>query len=168
MCRSPTTSLSVLTHLGSLPVTLAATVLTAGWAIRTRSATREGLALIAAYAVTFAVVHIGKAATDRPRPSDPHASAEGMAYPSGHSAYAVALVACAVVLARGGHNLATRFALVTIAIALALGDGRLPGLPARALSLRRDRRARDRDGDLLARGGIVALVVGALRNNGAR
>ena len=64
-------------------------------------------------------MHIGKAATDRPRPSNPHASAEGMAYPSGHSAYAVALVACAVVLARGGHNLATRFALVTIAIALA-------------------------------------------------
>ena len=40
--------LSVLTHLGSLPVTLPAVLLTAGWAIRTRRATREGLALIAA------------------------------------------------------------------------------------------------------------------------
>ena len=144
--------LSVLTHIGSLPVTLTAVLLTAGWAIYTRSATREGLALIAGYAVTFAAVHIGKAATDRPRPSDPHASAERMAYPSGHSAYAVALVACAVVLARGGHNLATRFALVTIAIALAAAVGRLPRLPARALPLRRDRRARARHGDLLARG----------------
>ena len=115
--------LSVLTHIGSLPVTLTAVLLTAGWAIYTRNATREGVALIAAYAVTYAAVHIGKAATDRPRPSDPHAMADGMAYPSGHSAYAVALVACAIVLARGGHNLATRFALVTIAIVLALGVG---------------------------------------------
>ena len=96
--------LSVLTHVGSLPVTLAAVLLTAGWAIRTRNATREGIAIVAAYAVTWVVVHIGKAVTDRPRPADPHASAEGMAYPSGHSAYAVALVACAVVLARGGHG----------------------------------------------------------------
>ena len=69
--------LSVLTHLGSLPVTLTAVLLTAGWAICTRSATREGVALIAAYAVTYAVVHIGKAATDRPRPSDPHAIGRG-------------------------------------------------------------------------------------------
>ena len=159
--------ISVLTHLGSLPVTLTATVLTAGWAIHTRSATREGLALIAAYAVTFAVVHIGKAATDRPRPSNPHASAEGLAYPSGHSAYAVALVACAVVLARGGHNLATRFALVTIAIAIALG------VAASRVYLRVHYLS-DVIGGLaigtaiFSSAGIVALVVGALRNNGER
>ena len=117
---------SVLTHLGSLPVTAA------------RRAAHRGLgdphaprhargrrARSRRYAVTYAVVHIGKAATDRPRPSNPHASAEGMAYPSGHSAYAVALVACAIVLARGGHRLAARFALVGIAIALAVG-GRPP------------------------------------------
>ena len=159
--------LSVLTHIGSLPVTLTATVLTAGWAIRTRNARREGLALIAAYAVTFAVVHIGKAATDRPRPSNPHATAEGMAYPSGHSAYAVALVACAVVLARGGHNLATRFALVTIAIALAVG------IAASRVYLRVHYLS-DVIGGLaigtaiFASAGIVALVVGELRQNGGR
>ena len=159
--------LSVLTHIGSLPVTLTAVLLTAGWAIYTRNATREGLALIAGYAVTFAAVHIGKAATDRPRPSDPHAMADGLAYPSGHSAYAVALVACAIVLARGGHNLATRFALVTIAIVLALG------VAASRVYLRVHYLTDVIGGFALGTAifslaGIVALVVGALRNNGGR
>jgi undecaprenyl-diphosphatase len=158
---------SVLTHLGSLPVTLLAVLLTAGWAIRTRRATREGIALIAAYAVTYAVVHIGKAATDRPRPSNPHASAEGLAYPSGHSAYAVALVACAIVLARGGHGLAARFALVTIAIVLAVA------IAASRVYLRVHYLS-DVIGGLaigtaiFSLAGIVALVVGALRHNGRR
>ena len=148
-------------------MTLTVTVLTAGWAIRTRNATREGLALIAGYAVTYAVVHIGKAATDRPRPPNPHASAEGLAFPSGHSAYAVALVACAIVLARGGHGLAARFALVTIAIALAVG------IAASRVYLRVHYLS-DVIGGLaigtaiFASAGIVALVVGELRQNGGR
>jgi undecaprenyl-diphosphatase len=157
----------VFTHLGSFPVTLLAVLLTAGWAIRTRRATREGIALVAGYAVTWAVVHIAKGATDRPRPADPHASATGMAFPSGHSAYAVALVACAIVLARGGHRMATRFAVVGVAIGLAaaialsriylrvhyLSDvlgGLAIGIAAFSLA------------------GVVALVVGSLRNNGGR
>jgi membrane-associated phospholipid phosphatase len=158
---------SVLTHLGSLPVTLLAILLTAGWAIRTRRATREGVALVVAYAATFAAVHIGKAATDRPRPSNPHASAEGMAYPSGHSAYAVALVACAVVLARGGHSLAARFALVTIAIVVAVA------IAASRVYLRVHYLS-DTIGGLavgtaiFSLAGIVALTVGALRHNGPR
>jgi undecaprenyl-diphosphatase len=112
-------------------------------------------------------VQIGKAATDRPRPSNPHASAEGMAYPSGHSAYAVALVACAIVLARGGHGLAARFALVTIAVALAVGvAGSRVYLRVSHLS--------DVIGGLaigtaiFSLAGVVALVVGALRQNGGR
>jgi undecaprenyl-diphosphatase len=159
--------LSVLTHIGSFPVTLLAVLLTAGWAIRTRSATVEGLALIAAHAITWIVVHVGKAATDRPRPSNPHASAEGMAYPSGHSAYAVALVACALVLARGGHGLAARFALVTIAMALAVA------IAASRVYLRVHFLS-DTIGGLaisaaiFSLAGIVALAVGALRNNGGR
>jgi undecaprenyl-diphosphatase len=157
----------VLTDLGSFPVTALAVLLTAGWAIRTRRATRDGVALAGAYAVTWAVVHIGKAATNRPRPPDPHASAAGMAFPSGHSAYAVALVACAIVLARGGHRMATRFAIVGIATGLAaaiavsrvylrvhyLSDV-LGGLAIGAA--------------IFSLAGIVALVVGALRNNGER
>ena len=59
---------SVLTHVGSLPVTLTAVLLTAGWAIRRAAPRARASRSIAAYAVTFAAVHIGKAATDRPRP----------------------------------------------------------------------------------------------------
>ena len=40
------------------------------------------------------------------------------AYPSGHSAYAVALVACATVLVRGGVGWAARVAAVTVALVL--------------------------------------------------
>jgi membrane-associated phospholipid phosphatase len=158
---------SVLTHLGSLPVTLLAVLLTAGWAIGKRRATREGVALVAAFAVTFAVVHIGKAATDRPRPVDPHASSEGMAYPSGHSAYAVALVACAIVLARGGHGLAARFALVGIAMALAVAIG-LSRVYLRVHYLSDVVGGFAIGTAIFSLAGIIALVVGALRNNGGR
>jgi undecaprenyl-diphosphatase len=40
------------------------------------------------------------------------------AYPSGHALQAVALVACALVLVRGGSGWATRIAAVTVAIGL--------------------------------------------------
>jgi membrane protein DedA with SNARE-associated domain/membrane-associated phospholipid phosphatase len=158
---------SVLTHIGSLPVTLLAVLLTAGWAIRTRRATREGVALIAAYALIFAAVHIGKAATDRPRPSDPRAGAEGFSYPSGHAAYAVALVACAIVLARGGHGLAARSALVGIAIVVAVG------VAASRVYLRVHYLS-DVIGGLavgtaiFSLAGIVVLAVGTLRHNEGR
>ncbi len=157
----------VLTDLGSFPVTLAAVVLTAGWAIRTRRATREGVALVAAYAITWTVVHIAKAATDRPRPPDPHTASAGMSYPSGHAAYTVAFVACAIVLARGGNGLAARFALVAIAMALAVG------VAASRVYLRVHYLS-DVIGGLaigtaiFALAGIAALVVGSFRNNGAR
>jgi len=159
--------LSVLTHLGSLPVAALAVLVTASWAIRTRRATREGIAIVVALAVTWAVVHLAKAATDRPRPGDPHASASGLAYPSGHSAYAIALVACAIVLARGGHGLAARFAIVGIAIGLAAG------VAASRVYLRVHYLS-DVIGGLaigtaiFSLAGVVALVVGALRNNGGR
>jgi membrane protein DedA with SNARE-associated domain/membrane-associated phospholipid phosphatase len=157
----------VFTDLGSLPVTALAVVLTAGWAVRSRRATREGIALVGAYAVTWAVVHVAKAATDRPRPPNPHSSALGMSFPSGHSAYAVALVACAIVLARGGHRLATRFAIVGIAIALAAAI-------AVSRVYLRVHYLSDVIGGLaigtaiFSLAGVVALAVGAVRQNGSR
>ena len=90
-----------------------------------------------------------------------------MAYPSGHSAYAVALVACAIVLARGGHRMAARFAIVGIAIAVAVA------VAASRVYLRVHYLS-DVVGGLaigtaiFALAGIVALVVGELRNNGGR
>ena len=150
-----------------MPVTLLAVLLTAAWAIRARRPTREGVALVAAFVVTWIVVHIGKDVTDRPRPSNPHASAEGTAYPSGHSAYAVALVACAIVLSRGGHGLAARFALVGIAIALAVAVG-LSRIYLRVHFLSDVIGGFAIATAIFALAGIVALVVASLRNNGTR
>jgi undecaprenyl-diphosphatase len=110
----------VVTNVGSLPVTSLAVILTAAWATR-RGRGLEGAALVVAQLLTFIAVHVAKDAAARPRPPHPHSHTTGFAYPSGHSAYAVALVACAVVLARGGHRWATRFALVGVAIGLAVG-----------------------------------------------
>ena len=123
--RSPATSCASSRTSARFRVTVLAVLLTAGWAIRTRRATREGIALVAAYAR-----HLRgrphRQGRDRPRrgPPDPHASARGLAYPSGHSAYAVALVACAVVLARGGHRMADALRVVGIAIGLAAASPR--------------------------------------------
>ena len=156
----------VLTHLGSYPVTAALVIATAIWAAR-RHRVREGVALVVAHALTFACVHIAKDAEGRARPSDPHSSTEGLAYPSGHSAYAIAWIACAVVLARGGHHWATRFALVTFAVAIAafVGASRIY-LRAHYLS--------DVIGGLAlgtaiyALVGVVTIVIGAVRNTGGR
>ena len=156
----------VLTHLGSYPVTAALVIATAIWAAR-RHRVREGVALVVAHALTFACVHIAKDAEGRVRPSDPHSSTEGLAYPSGHSAYAIAWIACAVVLARGGHHWATRFALVTVAVAIAafVGASRIY-LRAHYLS--------DVIGGfalgtaIYALVGVVTIVIGAVRNTGGR
>jgi undecaprenyl-diphosphatase len=157
----------VLTHIGSLPVTALAVLLTAGWAARARRGAGEGVALAGALVVTWAVVHISKASTGRPRPSGQHASAEGLAYPSGHSAYAVALVACAVVMARGGHRLATRFAIVGVAVGLAAAVG------ASRIYLRVHYLSDVAGGfaigtAIFALAGVAALAVGALRHNEGR
>ena len=156
----------VLTHAGSLPVTTLVVIVTAAWAVRAGRA-REGAALVVAHALTFACVHIAKDATDRPRPSGAHSATEGLSYPSGHSAYAVGLVACAVVLARGGHRWSTRFALVTIAVAIAAGVG------VSRIYLRAHYLSDVLGGFALATAiyalcGVVALVIGAVRNTEGR
>jgi membrane protein DedA with SNARE-associated domain/membrane-associated phospholipid phosphatase len=156
----------VLTHIGSLPVTAALVILTAIWAARHQRA-REGVALVAAHALTFACVHIAKDVSDRPRPSGQLSDTEGLAYPSGHSAYAIAWIACAVVLARGGHRWSTRFALVTIAVAIAafVGASRIY-LRAHYLS--------DVIGGLAlgtaiySLAGVVTIGIGAVRNTEER
>ena len=158
--------LRVLTHVGSLPVTSLAVLATAAWAVRAGRA-REGAALVVAHALTFACVHLAKDATDRPRPAGQLSSTEGLAYPSGHSAYAIGLVACAVVLARGGHRWATRFALVTIAVAIAAAVG-VSRIYLRAHYLSDVIGGFALGTAIYALCGVVALVIGAVRNTGGR
>jgi undecaprenyl-diphosphatase len=60
--------LSVVTDLGSLPVTGALVLLTAAWAAR-RGRVVEAVALVAGIVASWGAVHIAKDAYDRPRPS---------------------------------------------------------------------------------------------------
>jgi membrane-associated phospholipid phosphatase len=155
----------VLTHAGSYPVTGLLVIVTAAWAARHRRA-REGIALVIAHLLTFVAVHLAKDWEARPRPSGAHSETLGLSYPSGHSAYAIAWVACAIVAARGGHRWSTRFAIVTIAVvvASAIGASRIY-LRAHYLS--------DVVGGwglgaaLFALCGLATLVIGYVRNNAA-
>ena len=114
-----------------------------------------------------ALVHITKAAYDRPRPTASLVDTIGAAYPSGHAAYAVALIACATVLVRAGVGWAVRSAVLAIAIGLvafvALSRVYLRAhyltdvLGGVALGLA-----------IWAIVGIVALFAGTVRHNDAR
>jgi membrane protein DedA with SNARE-associated domain/membrane-associated phospholipid phosphatase len=108
-----------ITALGSFPAVAVAVLATAAWAAARRRRAEAGT-LVAGFLLTWLAVRIGKAVMDRPRPEAALYEAAGMAYPSGHAAQAVAWIACAVVLLRGGHRLAARFAVVAAAVVLAV------------------------------------------------
>jgi undecaprenyl-diphosphatase len=108
----------VVTWLGSSAAMVAATVLTAGWAFARRRPV-DALTLLAGAGIALLLVHVIKAAYDRPRPPGALVATEDSAYPSGHATYVVSLVACATVLVRGGAGWAARVALVTVAAFLA-------------------------------------------------
>jgi membrane protein DedA with SNARE-associated domain/membrane-associated phospholipid phosphatase len=107
----------VLTWLGSLPVAAAAVAATAAW---TAARGRRGdlPALVAGLVLSYAAVHVAKAAYDRPRPPGALVDTALSSYPSGHALYSVALVACTVVLVRGGVGWIARIAGVGIAAGL--------------------------------------------------
>jgi membrane-associated phospholipid phosphatase len=83
----------------------------------------DATALVVGFALVVLLVHVAKAAYDRDRPDGGLVDVDLSAYPSGHTAYAVALVACATVLVRAGSGWATRFAAVTVAVALVVVVG---------------------------------------------
>jgi membrane-associated phospholipid phosphatase len=105
----------VVTEIGSFPFVAAVALATAAWTL-TRRRWIEALALVLGVGLSYVAVHVAKAEYDRPRPEDMLADASLSAYPSGHTTYAVALVACATVLVRAGSGWAVRFAAVTVAI----------------------------------------------------
>jgi len=105
----------VLTEIGSFPVVIAAALATATWAA-VRRRWMEASALVVGVALSWAFVHVAKAAYDRDRPEGGLVDVDLSAYPSGHTTYAVALVACATILVRAGSGWAVRFAAVSVAI----------------------------------------------------
>jgi undecaprenyl-diphosphatase len=106
----------VLTWMGALPVVIAVGLATAVWsALRRHWA--DVAALVSGVALSVILVHVAKAAYGRPRPEGGLVHVTLSAYPSGHTTYAVTLVACATILVRGGAGWAARFAAVTVAVA---------------------------------------------------
>ncbi|MEA2267526.1 MAG: hypothetical protein QOC64_136 [Solirubrobacteraceae bacterium] len=112
----------VVTELGSLPVAIA--LVAVAWVVLLwRREVVEALVLAAGLGLTYAGVHLTKAATDRPRPMDALVSTDLSAYPSGHAAYAVTWLAVAVVISRVLPSLASRFAFVTVALVITVVVG---------------------------------------------
>lgn len=112
----------IVTHLGALPVAGGALLLTSLVLIWRRQVL-EAIALLGGLALTYAGVHVAKAALDRPRPLDPLVDAAGSAYPSGHAAYAVCWVAIAVALRHAFPGVRTRAGVLLLGVAIALAAG---------------------------------------------
>jgi undecaprenyl-diphosphatase len=108
----------VVTDLGSLQVIVPLLVIAVGLLIWRRRPFELGV-LVTGFALTYAGVHLTKAAIDRPRPANPLDGITGSSFPSGHAAYAITYVAMAVIAARVLPRFASRAALVLAAIVLA-------------------------------------------------
>lgn len=108
----------VVTDIGSSPVTAALTLAAAIFAA-VRRRWIDAVALITGWLLVFAAVHSTKLAYDRERPTGAFTDTHNAAFPSGHTAYAIALIAVATVLVRAGVGWAVRIALVTVAVVLA-------------------------------------------------
>jgi membrane protein DedA with SNARE-associated domain/membrane-associated phospholipid phosphatase len=163
----PLTSIvEMFTHLGSSLVMGLLVLVTMLFAIQRRRWI-EAAALAAGAVLTFASVHILKGAYDRPRPPGSLVETFGAAYPSGHAAYAVAMIACATVLVRAGVGWALRSAVLTIALVLV-------ALVALSRVYLRAHYLTDVLGGVAlglavwALVGIAALFAGAVRHNDAR
>jgi membrane protein DedA with SNARE-associated domain/membrane-associated phospholipid phosphatase len=152
-----------VTALGSLPVVMLIVAATALWAVARRRYI-DAIVLVTALVLTWLAVDVAKAAYDRPRPPGAHVETDGMAYPSGHAAYAVAWVACAVVLVRGGAGFATRFAAVTVAVVIAVVIA-LTRVYLRAQYLSDVEGGLGMATAIFALLGVVAVVVGQVRQN---
>jgi undecaprenyl-diphosphatase len=153
----------VVTVLGSLPVAIGLVAL-AGTALVWQRAIRDAVALVLGLALTYAAVHIAKDAVDRPRPAGALVDADGSSYPSAHAAYAVTWVAVAFALSRALPTIASRFALMTVAIVIAIVVG-LTRIYLRAHYLSDVVGGWGLGAAVFGLCGVVALVIGYVRNN---
>ena len=156
----------VVTYIGSLYVIIPLALATVVWALAKRR-WLDAATVVAGVALSIVCVQVSKAAYDRMRPLDGLVDANYAAYPSGHTAYAVTLVACATILVRAGMGWATRFAAVTVAVALVAVVG------ATRVYLRVHYLTDVIGGAALgvaiwALVGTIALVAGHVRQNGRR
>ena len=112
----------MVTTIGSGWVTATLTLATATFAALRRRPI-DAISLVAGWLLVFGAVHLAKLLYDRERPPSGLVETFNAAYPSGHTAYAVGLIALATVLVRAGVNWAVRIAAVTVAVILAVAVG---------------------------------------------
>jgi membrane protein DedA with SNARE-associated domain/membrane-associated phospholipid phosphatase len=112
----------VVTQLGTLPVAGGALAL-AALVLLARRQVLEGVALLVGLGITYAGVHLTKAALDRPRPLGALVDTAGSAYPSGHAAYAMCWVAVAIALRHAFPRTVARVGLLAVGLTLALAVG---------------------------------------------
>ena len=156
----------LVTHLGALPVAALLVVVTSGVLLYRREVL-EAIVLVAGLALTYVAVHVSKAATDRPRPDGGLVDADGSAYISGHSAYALAWVAVAVAVGRALPGVGSRFALFTAALVVAVLVG-LTRIYLNVHYLSDVTGAWGLTATIFCACALVALVVAYLRDNPAR
>jgi membrane protein DedA with SNARE-associated domain len=156
----------VFTEVGSSYVVGALVAATALWAVARRQFYEAGALVLGSLAL-WAAVGLSKEGYGRVRPEGTLVDVGGLAYPSGHAAYGVAIVACAVVLVCGGYPLAVRSAAVTVAIVVAVGVG-LSRIYLRAHWVSDVVGGFGLGVAVLGLTGILALVVVHLRHNGRR
>lgn len=106
-----------ITQLGAFPVAAAFTLIAASYCVYRRRVP-EALVLVFSLLIALLLVSPMKAWTDVPRPTGSLVESAGMAFPSGHTAYAITYVTIAVTLERV-RDIVTRAALVIVAVALA-------------------------------------------------
>jgi undecaprenyl-diphosphatase len=111
----------VVSVLGAFPTVAGlVTATTALLVVRRRYA--DAVVLVVGLILVYVAVNVTKGAIDRPRPSGSLIDTSGAAYPSGHTAYAVAWVAVAVALTRR-LNLVASGVLVFVALGIAAAVG---------------------------------------------
>jgi membrane-associated phospholipid phosphatase len=153
----------VVTELGSLPVAIVL-VVGAGALLAWRRQFAEALVLVAGLVITYAGVHVIKAALDRPRPPRPLVETDLSAYPSSHAAYAMTWIAVAVAISRALPGLASRFAFVLAGVIVAAVVG-LTGIYLRSQWLSDVTGGWGLAAAAFALCGLVALVVAYVRDN---
>jgi undecaprenyl-diphosphatase len=156
----------LVTHLGSLTAVLIGLVLTLVVLLMRRRII-ESVSLAGGMLLTFVAVHVAKDVVDRPRPDGALVATDGMSYPSGHAAYAVAWIAIAVVLTRTLPGLAKTTLAIIAAIVVAIAVG-LTRIYLRAHYLSDVLGGAGLAATTFALAGKTGLVVAFLRHNGSR